>query len=222
MPRPGPPPSVARHSPPRSVPRCRRLPRRRRRPPWPWRVPPLTGPEAAAAAPASLRAAGPRCSAPTAPLVVFLAAPPPAPHRRDPGRTPGRARRGGRAARRPQTRGAAAASPGPRAAAEEEVEEEEAGGRRRQSRGASSSPARPRAPQQAGPRPGGARGERSRGARGVQTWRGRKGALSFLTLREGRPLGLRESPPLVPLPQRPPSSAALHPDFLTSTHREGQ
>lgn len=132
-----------RHSPPRSAPRCRRLPRSRR-PPWPWRVPPLTGPEAAAAAPASLRAAGPRCSAPTAPLAVLLAAPPPAPHRPDPGRTPGRARRRGRAARRPQTRGAAAASPRPSAAAEEAVEEEKAGGGRgRRGGGAAALPPRP-------------------------------------------------------------------------------
>lgn len=84
MPRPGPAPPAARHSPPRSEPRCRRLPRRRR-PPWPWRLPPLTGPEAPAAAPASLRASWSRCSAPTAPLAGLLAAPPPAPHRRDPG-----------------------------------------------------------------------------------------------------------------------------------------
>lgn len=88
MPRPDPHPPGVRHSPPRSVPRCRRLPRRRC-PPWPWRVPPLTGPEAPAAAAASLLAARPRCSAPNAPLAVLLAAPPPAPHRRDPGRTPG-------------------------------------------------------------------------------------------------------------------------------------
>lgn len=58
MPRPDPHPPGVRHSPPRSVPRCRRLPRRRR-PPWPWWVPPLTGPEAPAAAAASLLAARP-------------------------------------------------------------------------------------------------------------------------------------------------------------------
>lgn len=91
---------------------------------------PLTGPEAAAAAPASLRAAGPRRSAPTAPLAGLLAAPAPAPHRRDPERTCGRARRGGRAASRRQTRGAAAASLGPSAAPEEEAERKrEAAGR---------------------------------------------------------------------------------------------
>lgn len=101
-------------------------------------VPPITGPEAPAAAPASLRATRPRRCAPTAPLAVLLAAPPPAPHRRDPGRTSGRAHRGGRAARRPQTRGAAAASPGPSATAEAEVEEE-AGGRRRQLSGSGAS-----------------------------------------------------------------------------------
>lgn len=52
----------------------------------------LTGPEAAAAAPASLRAARPRRSAPTAPLAALLAAPTPAPHREHSERTSSRAR----------------------------------------------------------------------------------------------------------------------------------
>lgn len=75
------------HLPPRSEPRCRprRLPRHRRRQTWPWRCLPLTGPEAAA--PASPGVGG-RRSAPTAPLgsaliAALLAAPVPAPHRRD-------------------------------------------------------------------------------------------------------------------------------------------
>lgn len=109
----GRPPRAARHSPPRSVPRCpRRLQRRRRRPPWPWRVSPLTGPEIAAAAPASPRAVGPRRSAPSARLVGLPSgaaprAPSPRPgsHARlSPPRRPRRpppsnSRRGGRVAR---------------------------------------------------------------------------------------------------------------------------
>lgn len=41
----------------------------------------------------------------------------------------------------------------------------------------------------------GCENQRRRGAPGVRTWRGRRGALSFFTIREGRLLRVPESPP---------------------------
>lgn len=185
----------------------------------------MPGPEAPAAAAASPRAARPRCSAPTAPLAVLLAAPPPAPHRRDPGRTSGRAHRGGRAARRPQTRGAAAASPGPSATAEAEAEEEAGGCRRQPSGGGASSSACGRLR------------ERGRGPRNQR--REQPGS-------PGRPdvAGTQRRLVLPHAPRRPAapgagvaarrggcccscltgrlSRAPCSPDFFTSKHRKGQ
>lgn len=205
------PPREARHSPPRSVPRCRQRRLPRRRPIWPWRVPPAHRPRSRSRRSRLPGVRWARCSAPTTPLTALLAAPAPAPHRGNPERTSGQARGEGRAACCPQTRGAAVASPGPSAPVRRRKRKPEAGG------GGGVAAALPSC------LPAGAAASRTEALREVQAARvrprsqGRPDVAGMrrrlvLALLEDRLLGSPESSTRsLLLPQRPPSSATLQP-----------